>query len=291
MKKLTTLMILVVAAAFPAAAGHYGDFYVIPAAAHTPGNSGTFFRTDLAIYNFQPTTLIVDLALVESSLDGNDNVFPIGDSAHVIAPDSSLLLSDLLEDYREMDSATGAILVSGNQAFAVTSRTYNTEGGDGTFGQTVPGVRDFIDNAAGFTPDMATAYLPGLIVNDDFRTNIGFVVGSNGPDNQALTIKVTLYGENGGVIGSKDYVYPPGAIAHRQFSTKDISPAGFEIGGADVTVTSGNGTVIPYAAVVDNRTGDGNFVLGNFPPSTPTMGKLSGTSIFERIFDSVISNR
>lgn len=45
---------------------HFGDFYVVPVAGHTPGMAGSMWQSDLIIHNFQTTPVTIEIGLVES---------------------------------------------------------------------------------------------------------------------------------------------------------------------------------------------------------------------------------
>jgi len=265
-----------------ATAAHYSDFYVIPVAAKTPGVNGTNWMSDIAIQNFQVASLTVELVFIESGDNAQDNIYPLGESV-TIQGGGSVLLTDVLKDYRGRTSAIGAILIgsSDGRAFAVTSRAYSMSPSGDTVGQTVVPVRDFLENSLGTTVNaMATAYIPGLISNGRFRTNLGFVAGTT---STGINIEFTLKRADGVAVGRREFFVGPAEFKHLQFSTNAITTTGFDIAGAEVRILTGSGAVIPYASVIDNTTADAVFVLGTFPPNT-ALAKTA-TSVFREIFD------
>jgi hypothetical protein len=228
-----------------ASAAQFSDFYVIPVAAHAPGANNTTWRTDVAIQNFQSAPVSVDLALVESGEGLTNNVNPVGTTV-VVPAGATVIVPDVLNNYRGLAASSGALLVGGDKAFAITSRTYDLTP-NGTLGQTV--------NASG---DVATGgssalYLPGLVQNAKFRTNLGLVMSATA---QPLNVSVTLNG------GTRTFVVQPGVTTHIQFPASSVSSSAFDAGGAVVQITGGTGTVISYASVVDNGTGDASFISG-----------------------------
>lgn len=288
--KIILTLIAAVVLALPAAAAHYSDFYVIPVAGHLPGANDTFWRSDIAIYNFQESMITVNMALIESGLGVTNNVFPIGDPVTVPA-NGSVLLQDVLADYRGMDSILGSILIGADQPFAVVSRAFTTEADGGMLSQSVPAVQDFIDNALGMT-DLATAaaWIPGAQSDADFRTNIGFVAGSNDSSGGPLTVEVKMYNQSGSSLGTETFSIPPGAFNHTHFNTSRITGQTFTLAGVEMDITQGDGVVIPYITVVNNRTGDGWFILGTFPPNTMA-GKTAELSELRQLFNRVIADR
>ena len=283
-----------------ASANHYSDFYVLPAAAHTPGVNGTMWMSDVAIQNFQSSPLTVELAVIESGEGNSDNVFPISTGAAstsaTIPANGSVLLRDILKDHRGLQSVTGAILIGSDRPFAVTSRTYSMTPEGNTIGQTVPPARDFLDNTIGDT-DLATAvaYIPGLIDNGGFRSNLGAVIG-NASASEALVITVNVRDAAGASAGTRTINVSPGNFTHLQFTVRSIiGTRTFDIGSAEFRITAGNGAVVPYASVIDNATADAVFVAGVFPNNTPFPGNVTnatgkpGTSIFRQLLNRVVN--
>ncbi len=290
---LSAAAMLLLAAAVHA--NHYSDFYVLPAAAHTTGVNGTRWMSDVAVQNFQSTPLTVQLAIIESGEGTSDNVFPIATgaaSASVRVPaNGSVLLRDVLNGHRGLSSVTGAILIGSDRPFAVTSRTFSMTPDGNTIGQTVPPARDFVDNTVGDT-DLATAvaYVPGIIDNASFRTNLGAVIG-NGSATSDLVLNVTVRTADGTSAGTRTITVAPGNFTHLQFNVRSmIGTRSMDIGSAEFRITAGNGAVVPYASVIDNRTADAVFVSGVFPNNTAATGPFTaavpaGGSLFRALLD------
>ncbi len=296
MRTLTKALVMTVALVTAAAAqaAHYSDFYVIPAAARTAGANNTLFRSDVAIYNFLSTPLTVELLFVESGEGNTDNVFPLSgtetNGSVTIPGNGSVLLTDVLEGYRR-DNVGGAILIGADRPFAVTSRTYNEKSATETYGHTVQPVRDFLDNASGRTDnDGAVAYLPGLIANARFRTNIGMVAANLSGSATPMVVTVVLRNGAGAPLGNgRSFAIQSGAIIHVQFSSSSITATPFDVASGEVRITQGNGAVAPYATVVDNGSGDAVYIDGVFPKNmpSPSASKTTQRSIFREVFDRV----
>jgi hypothetical protein len=156
-----------------------------------------------------------------------------------------------------------------------------------TIGQTVLAQRDFLTESLGDTAAMATAYLPGLIANSRFRTNLGFVAGAG--TGAPLVIDYVITGADGSSLGSERFAIPAGSFMHLQFSSRRIAAGNFDEGAARVIIVSGDGAVVPYASVIDNTTADAVFVSGNFPANSP-FAKVA-PSVFEELFNRFSSNR
>jgi hypothetical protein len=236
--------------ALGASAAEFSDFYVIPVAAHLPGANGTTWRTDVAIQNFQSTPVTVDFALVRSGEGLADNVVPLGSSV-TIPPGGNMTIPDVLASQQ---NASGALLVGGDHAFAITSRTFNSTA-NGTFGQTVPAAQEI---ATSGDDDASTLYVPGVVQNAKFRTNIGLVISATSP----MTVTVSLNDANGQPAGTRTFNVASGVTTHVQFPVTSIAGSNLDSAGAVIHITAGSGTVIAYASVVDNTTGDASFISG-----------------------------
>lgn len=276
----------------PAFASHYSDFYVIPVGSHTPGAAGTMWMSDIAIHNFQSTPLSVELVFIESGVETGNNVFPLVtgtvNGSTTIPAGGSVLLQDVLNGYRGMSSITGAFLVGADRPFAVTSRNYSMSPAGDTIGQTVTPSGSFLDNTL-YPTDLGTAvaYIPGLINNARFRTNLGFVAGN--ANATPMNVTITMRDGNGASIGSgRSFTIAAGTFMHLQFSSRAVADRTFDVAAAEFRITGGSGAVVPYASVIDNNTADAVFVLGEFPvsrnPSGMSKNTLSG-SIFREVFE------
>jgi len=263
-------------------ADHYADVYVIPVASHTPGVNNTNWQSDIAIYNFQTTPLRVEMVLIESGVSTSDNVVPIGAAATVIPANSSRIIADVLANQTRPTANVGAIIVGGDKPFAVTSRSYSMSPSGDTVGQTVVPVRDFFTESLNDTPVPAVAYIPGLISNGKFRTNLGFAAGAGTTSD--LVLEVTVSRADGVDIGTQRFTIPAGTYMHRQFSSNTIGTQQFDAGGARFRIVSGDGAVVPYASVIDNATADAVFVSGQFPANAKLVTALSNNpTVFRRL--------
>jgi hypothetical protein len=261
----------------PAFANHYSDLYVIPVVAHVPGAYGTSWMSDVAIQNFQSSPLNVEMIFVESGLGMMDNISPLItndlDGSVTVPAFGSVLLKDVLEGYEGMTNPIGSLIIGADMPFAVTSRAYSMSPDGDTIGQTVRPSANFLNVTEG-TIDPASAYIPGLIQNARFRSNLGIVVANATGFNSNLVVEVTVRNAAGQSLGTRNYIITPGSVAHQQFSVREITNASFDIGSAEYRITSGSGSVVAYASVIDNVTADAVFIMGNFPDnSSNSMGK------------------
>lgn len=247
MKRLLIALTLTLAATAASAKNMY-----IPAAAVAPGSQGTFWRTDLRIYN--PSTeheIDVTLSFLPQNTDGRlipGRVFHIGKR-------QTLVLNNVVATLApELQHAVGAIRIDSDTdrsfEFAASSRTY-TNSPDatrpGTFGQFVP--------AFGLPEALTRSAVLHAAVTPEFRTNAGVM----NPSLETAVVKMKLVGTDGGVIlESVTQEVPPRSM--RQWPTAELF-GGVFVPNATIVIES-TVPVFSWGSIVDNMSGDAIFVRG-----------------------------
>lgn len=233
--------------------------YVVPAAANATGNGGTSWHTDLTVSNPHGYNLPVTLVLLPSNRDNSDAV-PMLDVE--LYPYESLNLWNVLgPDGFDAIETTGALLVYvDDQAidcgasstacdFAVFSRTYTLDpaGRGGEFGQAIPG---FPANLG--LDRTVLAYMPQLLEDSDFRTNVGAASWTA----EWVQVRLELQDAAGQIIDRHDTWIPP--YGHAQWRL----PRGVVGGAAVMFIVGGpaDAVLYPYASVVNWATGDPVYV-------------------------------
>ncbi len=244
-----------------------GSSFFIPVAAHAGGANGTFWVTDVRVLNPSfSTTSNARVYLIPANSDGTTNFQQTNLS---LAPNSIMSLPDILATRFGQDNIQGNIIFQTDDPdLLATSRTYNTGGSAGTFGQYIEMVRGDAGVADGEPP----VYLIQLANNADFRTNIGFseLTGS------AATVNVELFdGETGSALASAGtYEVPPFSNVQVNRIFEDLDAGHSDNAYARVTV-SGSGRLTAYASVVDNRTGDAIYIPASRTATGPEMIPIS----------------
>lgn len=232
---IVAVSILFASAAF---AAEYSDLYVIPIAGHAHGAHGTAWRSDVVLHNFQLVPITVEMALIEGNTAAD-----LGSPLQLF-PGETRTLTDVLGDQGR--DVIGAIVIGADLPFVVTSRTYNAT----TLGQTVRPIA--IAGAADAVNEVAV--LAGLSHNEHQRANVGLaIVASHVP----FIAEIELVSAEGHRLGSQLVVLETEGFAHRQFSAASMGTGGTS---AVVRVIQGDGIVVPYASVIDNRSGNALFV-------------------------------
>jgi hypothetical protein len=150
-----------------------------------------------------------------------------------------------------VSSGSGALQVSWSTASGpiVTSRTYTTTDGGGTYGQSIDPVTSFANDS----------FVPGLRSDSSFRSNAGFVNGGDSP----MTVTATLLSDNGGVIGTTQIGLAPRSQV--QYAVGALFPAANTPRAGTLTLlahTDGSPNLFAYGSIVDNESGDPVFFGG-----------------------------
>ncbi len=223
-----------------------GSQETVPAVGRAAGANGTYWRSDVRLFNASATTMSVTLRYLASGADDR-NAQSIGVT---ILPMQTVILADVLSQFG-VASGSGALQLgwSGTAGPVVASRTYTTNAGGGTYGQSIDAVQSF-----GSDSD-----IPGLRSDGTYRSNAGFVNGSS----SAIGITVDLLSPTGQTIASAFVQLPPRSQTQQSlaalFPGVDVSSLGA------VTLhahTDSGAALFAYGSIIDNRSGDPVFYGG-----------------------------
>ncbi len=232
--------------------------YSVPVAAHVKGAPGTFWVSDLRIFNPSPSaSATFTLYFIPQGSDGTVTWYQ---SPVTIAPLAVQSLPDFVLNAFGQTAAAGHVVVqSDGTPLLMTSRTYNTGGGNGTYGQFV-GMDRGID---GIGAGDGSLYMLQLASNAGFRTNVGF---SEVAGKQAR-VRVTLHdGSTGLPVGVPgEYTVEPFSNVQVNTIFEGLGAGTVDNGWARVEVVGGEGRVGFYASVVDRTSGDAIYVPARRP--------------------------
>jgi hypothetical protein len=225
----------------------------IPAAGFTPGANGTYWRTDVRIFN--PSIfddVVVTLHFLPQGMDGRN----ISGRAYRIGKRETLVLDNAVATLAPyLTSAVGAIRIDsdnggGYDGFIATSRTYTTSADPmrpGTHGQFVPALAE--DEARTSTA------VPQIAVRPDARTNVGVM----NPGSGNVTVQIRILGTDGGlVVRSASLDVPPHSM--RQWSLAELF-GGLYVADGTLAIDA-SAPVFTWGSVIDNDSGDPIFVRG-----------------------------
>jgi hypothetical protein len=221
--------------------------YNIPVVARASGAYGTNWVSDLQVANPLPFDTNCYFFFFEKGKSNTESRFvPL-----TIKAKNSIKIEDvLLNLFGEVENY-GGLRIKCEGMVKISSRTYNNQA-TGTYGQFIPAIED-----ANLLHRFTTYYIGFIEKSSNYRTNFGVL---NLSDTELL-LEVNAYNGNGEEIGNIKYEVPPyGFLQENEilslFTAEDVLN-GYII----VKSISYDFKYIAYASVVDNRTGDGIFIL------------------------------
>lgn len=221
----------------------------IPIVGRTAGASGTYWRSDVTLFNPGVESMTVTLRLLES---GRDNRGVTGSTLSLPAGKTTVL-TDVVE-WLGKPSGSGALQLSFEGSSVnpiVTSRTYTSSENGGTYGQAIdPAV------TGQFGVDR---YVAGLKSDASYRSNLGFVNRGDAP----IGVHVTLLAGDGRQVSTAFLELPAKsqsqmAVATLFFQTDVLGLGNFIIRARTISPSS----LFTYGSVIDNSTGDPVFIAG-----------------------------
>lgn len=219
---------------------------LIPASGTGPGANGSHWQTELTLHNTSVST-------IQATLTFHDSLGASGTSAVSIAPRATLAIADVVASRFGRESATGAIEITFDSAFAkkltVSSRTFNKLDA-GEFGQDIPAV----DSAsAPATGDVIVLSGPSSATDAHFNFGVYAI--------NAATVRWDLIRADGSVATTREVSYAAGTQAQYSAGVSaflNASPADNDT--VHAVVTSGN--AVAYGSIINNASGDPSYVPG-----------------------------
>jgi len=218
----------------------------IPAVGRAAGVNGTFWRSDVTLYNPTGATKTVSMRFL---IAGADNRGAASQNV-ALGAGQTLVLADVASRFLGTANSNGALELSWlGTAPVIASRTYTTDGTGGTFGQS-------IDLVAAYG---STQYVPGLRNDASFRTNAGFVNTSD----QTIGVTLSLISASGATIANGFVALPP--KSQGQYGLGSLFPGVNvnNLGNVTLQAHTDNGAVLfAFGSIVDNVSGDPVFFGG-----------------------------
>ncbi|HVT02096.1 MAG TPA: hypothetical protein VHL58_01835, partial [Thermoanaerobaculia bacterium] len=238
---------------------------IVPVAGAAPGANGTNFRTDLAVMNVGVVPATITLTYAPSGSAVTKSL--------TLAPNETKTLDDVVPSFFGVSGVSvgsvTAVPVAGSP-FNVTSRTYTSGTGPGTFGTGVPtlplseslGLGD--SRVFGGIDDSMAATVTSQR-GGTFRTNFALVETSG----KSATVQVSVYfadgtqltsGEANGskalAVGPNQYLQINGLVQAIIGESRETSFGDLHNVKVRFDVIGGEGAVIPFITSTDNGTGD-----------------------------------
>ena len=223
-----------------------GGSATIPAVGRAAGLNGTFWRSDVTLYNPTGAPKMVSMRLLVAGADNRN----ASSQSITLGGGQTLVLADVASRFTGTANSNGALELSWvGTAPVITSRTYTTDGNGGTFGQSIDAIAAY----------GSTQYVPGLRSDSSFRTNAGFVNNSD----QTIGVTLSLISSSGATIANGFVALPPQSQAQyglgSLFPTVNLNT----LGNVTLQAHTDNGAVLfAYGSIVDNASGDPVFFAG-----------------------------
>lgn len=219
--------------------------------AHVAGVGTAFWVSDLILTN--PTSNPINATLYFTPR-GADGLTAYREATVDVPARSSRTFSDVVATVFGTTGAGSIEVTSPN--LVVSSRTFTTRSGGGTYGQGYPPVRFNRDGQINFS--VLKSLVGGGVVKGTFRTNLTLCeVWGDG-----VGVRIELYDRSGARIGERDETVPAyGNIQINDVVAKLSSAATLTEGTVRVFPTSGAGWVAGFLSIVDNTSDDPTTVL------------------------------
>jgi len=244
---LTLVMLCVASVTFAGAGSSLSSYYVIPAAAHLPGQGHTYWVTDLSIVNpYSWRSITVGIFYLPGDRDNSAGWPTVGVT---LAPGAHVTYRDVVATVFGTSGKGALGLITQDGAyFTATARTYT--GASGTFGQTENG-------QAVLAGPIQRQFLTGMENDGSFHSN----VGADNLSSVTLHLQIDAFNDQGAHLGSRTLAIPPMSMS--QISVSSFSSS-FSSGYLVVTCVDSTPGVLwtSYATPVDNKSGDSTFVEG-----------------------------
>jgi hypothetical protein len=246
--------------------GGYTESVTLPAVASVHGVGGTFFHSDVRVFNPSPDQSATVTARYRCAFPSCGDA----DQSFELAPREMRSFDDIVAELFGAPETFGAVEFTGE--IFVDSRLYSPSRPGPTNGMAVPGLRP--ERA------LAVSYLPFLShstnASTGFRTNAGVFNGND----VALSVSFTLYAADGDELGTVTRQVP----AHAAVQVNDVfGAAGIhtDVANAYALVRAdGVHALFAYAALVDNQSQDLVFTIGRGPtPSLTAAAPASARTI------------
>ncbi len=220
----------------------------VPAAGYAEGYAGSFWVTDLEVNNPSDQSVTYELWWLPRNVDNTD---PAVSDLFSLAPGESRRHANVLGEVFGLDPAAspfGAVAVAAEtESVMVMARIFNQ--GDGTFGQSMPGVK--LDEMTG--PNQRRRIL-FMSENEGFRANLGCQNGGSG----LIGVQFERFDNSGSSLGTGFMRLP--SLSNNQVNRVLAGWAPVD-GYVEVWSVAPGARFFCYGSVIDNTSNDPTTVL------------------------------
>jgi len=227
---------------------------VFPAAVHGAGRFGSFFTTNVRLFNSDPGAPAT--VTLRSSAAGEDGTTAGRTLSVTIPPLGTRILDDILGNaFRMVDY--GPIFLDASPSVVAAARTESTALNGGAYGLFAPAL---LPSSATVLGDRA-ALLVLPFRSRGFRVNVGFTEASGA----TATVEIAVRDRAGALRGTLTRDVPPLTTIQVNDLFAELAMPADENDLFEVRVIAGAGRVLSYATAIDNETNDALGVTGAVP--------------------------
>ena len=259
-------LVLIIASQLMAATPEQSPRQLIPAVASTDGVGGSYWRTDLVVYNPNEKEVILSLQLLPT---GGGGAAPFVDLLPPLGSEQTVVLEDVVGSHFP-DDATGALVLLARDAdstlaapVVASTRTWTPGGaGVGSYGQGIPALPWPQDGTLSETERI----IPGLESSGDFRTNLGIVNPTAGFDEIFSVEILDAAGDSRGVryyrLEAESHLQLNDLLRQFGLEGSDYTAVVKLVNWQDAESTTGNvrPDFVVYGSLVDQRSNDPTYL-------------------------------
>jgi hypothetical protein len=240
------MALLILLVALPASAQFVAPGGAIPVVANTPGENGTFWRSDISVRNVGSTdTEITLLLLPEIRNSGPTFEAAVSDPIPIPGNGQVTIQNVVTSIFGERNKKGGlSVFANDGAPLVLASRTYTNAAEGGSYGLNVYGV---------LVGD--TGWIAGVREDAFYRTNIGIFVPVDPPEGQPYVFTVTTTDSDGLDVAQGSVTFTQAGMQQKGLDAFGVSDALLD---GSVRIRCNDPTAIwyGYATVIDNASQD-----------------------------------
>ena len=216
-----------------------GGTWLLPSSAHSPGASGAFYTTNVAVANVGAAPASFTMKFLGHDQDGSGGP----EQTFNLEPAKSVTYFDVLGSVFHETSAFGAIRITSDTSTLNIASVTSTPGFGGTLSQTIPAV-----SSSDLIPAGSSRSILYIREGDGFRSNLVLASNASVP----TTVDAALVSPAGETLASKSYSVPPNGMTQINRFVRDMGVSGSVTGARLVLSSSTPGAAFTaFASVID----------------------------------------
>jgi PKD repeat protein len=229
----------------------------VPGAAKASGAYSSQWQTSLALHNPASAASRVWLSYQISGAPSP----PVQQREISIGSGTTAYFENLVGGVFGLQDSFGILKIESDTPLMASACTTNIQSGTGRLIQELPIMREEQTIASG-----DQAIIAGLLENKDFRTNLGLANLSSGE----AKVRIEIFESQGGLLGAREYVLGPWQVLQdNSIIMKILQRPAVQIFATVTNESAAPASIIAYASVIDNRSGDGRLLRARRWSATP----------------------